>query len=68
MKRLAQDKDHPLSKDVVWKEAVQKVLGEDSLDLDNIAEKKNRALGESQLPHGLGDFFFDEDSPLHPGK
>ena len=68
MKRLTQDKDHPLSKDVVWKEAVQKVLGDDALDLDGMAEKKNRALGETQLPQGLGDFFFDEDSPLHPDR
>ena len=68
MKRLAQDKDHPLTKDVVWQEAVQKVLGDDALDLDGMAEKKNRALGESQLPQGLGDFFFDEDSPIHPDR
>ena len=68
MKRLIQAKEHPLSKDLVWQEAVQKVLGDDALDLDAMAEKKNRALGESQLPQGLGDFFFDEDSPLHPDR
>ena len=68
MKRLAQDKDHPLSKDIVWQEAVQKVLGDDAVDLDGMAAKRNRALGETQLPQGLGDFFFDEDSPLHPDR
>ena len=68
MKRLEQDKDHPLSKDAVWQEAVQKVLGDNALDLDGMSEKKNRALGETQLPQGLGDFFFDEDSPLHPDR
>ena len=66
MKRIVQDKDHPLGKDTVWQEALQKVLGDEALDLDGMAEKKNRALGESQLPQGLGDFFFDDDSPLHP--
>ena len=68
MKRLAQDKDHPLSKDIVWQEAVQKVLGDDAVDLDGMAAKRNRALGETQRPQGLGDFFFDEDSPLHPDR
>ena len=68
MKRLVQDKDHPIAKDKIWQESIQKVLGEDALDLDEMAEKKNRALGESQLPQGLGDFFFDEDSPIHPDR
>ena len=68
MKRLIQDKDHPIAKDTIWKESIQKVLGEDALDLDEMAEKKNRALGQTQLPQGLGDFFFDEDSPIHPDR
>ena len=68
MKRLSQDKDHPIAKDLVWQESIQKVLGEDALDLDEMAEKKNRALGQTQLPQGLGDFFFDEDSPIHPDR
>jgi MoxR-like ATPase len=68
MKRLIQDKDHPIAKDTIWKESIQKVLGDDALDLDEMAEKKNRALGQTQLPQGLGDFFFDEDSPLHPDR
>jgi MoxR-like ATPase len=68
MKRLIQDKDHPIAKDTIWKESIQKVLGDDALDLDEMAEKKNRALGQIQLPQGLGDFFFDEDSPLHPDR
>ena len=33
LKRLSQEKDHPLSKDDVWKESVSKVLGEDAMDL-----------------------------------
>jgi MoxR-like ATPase len=68
MKRLIQDKDHPIAKDTIWKESIQKVLGDDALDLDEMAEKNNRALGQTQLPQGLGDFFFDEDSPIHPDR
>ncbi len=68
MKRLIQDKDHPIAKDTIWKESIQKVLGDDALNLDEMAEKKNRALGQTQLPQGLGDFFFDEDSPIHPDR
>ncbi len=66
LKRMSQDKDHPLSKDEVWREAVEKVLGEEALDLDSMAARKRRALGDERLPMGLGDFFFNEDSPLHP--
>ena len=68
MKRLIQDKDHPIAKDTIWNESIQKVLGDDALNLDEMAEKKNRALGQTQLPQGLGDFFFDEDSPIHPDR
>ena len=68
MKRLIQDKEHPIAKDMIWQESIQKVLGGDALDLDEMAENKNRALGGSQLPQGLGDFFFDEDSPIHPDR
>ena len=57
-----------LLKDTVWQESIQKVLGDDALDLDEMAQKKNRALGGTQLPQGLGDFFFEEDSPIHPDR
>jgi len=66
LKRMSQDRDHPLSKDEIWLEALEKVLGEEALNLDELAQKKKRALGSENLPMGLGDFFFDEDSPLHP--
>ncbi len=66
VKRLAQDSDHPLSKDQAWQEAVEGILGEDALDLDKLAERKRRALGNERLPMGLGDFFFGESDPLHP--
>ena len=66
LKRLSQQKDHPLSKDDVWKESVSKVLGEDAMDLDSLAAKNSRSLQNENFPMGLGDFFFNEDNPLHP--
>ncbi len=66
LKRLRQDKTHPLGKDPYWREAVSRVLGEEALDLDGMAEGKRRALGNESMPMGLGDFFFGEDNPLHP--
>ena len=66
LKRLAQDKDHPLAKDAAWSEAVASCLGDDALDLQSLAERKRRTLGGDAVPMGLGDFFFSPDSPLHP--
>ena len=66
LKRMAQDPNHPLGHDVAWREALTKVLGEEALDLDGLAKRRSYALGGQGLPKGLGDFFFDEDSPLHP--
>jgi len=66
LKRLSQGKDHPLSKDDVWNESISKVLGEDAIDLDSLAAKNSRSLQNENFPMGLGDFFFNEDNPLHP--
>ena len=60
---MSQDREHPLSKDEVWLEAVEKVLGEEALNLDELAEKKKRALGSENLPMGLGDFFLMKTAP-----
>ncbi|MEX2174084.1 MAG: AAA family ATPase [Pirellulaceae bacterium] len=68
MKRLAQDRDHPLSKDQAWREALEKCLGEDALDIEAAAQRRARTLGEGNVPLGLGDFFFDPDDPLHPDR
>jgi len=68
MKRLAQDPKHPMSKDAAWGEALQKCLGDDALDLHSLAQKKARTLGGSDVPLGLGDFFFNADDPLHPDR
>jgi len=66
MKRLAQDPDHPVSKDQAWREALEKCLGEEALDLENLAQQRKQTLGGQMLPMGLGDFFFNPEDPLHP--
>lgn len=66
LKRLAQDSNHPMSKDAAWREALERCLGEDAINLEELAERKRGSLGANALPLGLGDFFFDPDDPLHP--
>ncbi|MEW4489857.1 AAA family ATPase [Thalassoglobus sp. JC818] len=66
LKRLAAEPDHPLAKDAVWRDSLEKCLGEDATDLQSLADKKRQSLGGNVLPMGLGDFFFDPDHPLHP--
>lgn len=66
MKRLAQDKEHPVSKDQAWREALEKCLGEEALDLEALSQQRHRTLGGQTLPMGFGDFFFNPDDPIHP--
>ncbi len=66
LKRIAQDPTHPVAKDVAWSEAVMRCLGDEALNLDELARRKSRTLGGSAVPMGLGDFFFNPDDPLHP--
>jgi len=68
MKRLAQDPKHPLAKDAAWREALEKCLGPDALDIQGAAQRRSRTLGGENVPLGLGDFFFDPDDPLHPDR
>jgi MoxR-like ATPase len=68
LKRLAQDQTHPLAKDAAWREAVEKCLGADALDVEEAAKRRARTLGGDSVPLGLGDFFFDPDDPLHPDR
>ena len=68
IKRLAQDPQHPLSRDRAWREALERCLGEDALDIEAAAQRKARTLGGQNVPLGLGDFFFDPDDPLHPDR
>ena len=58
--------EHPVAKDAAWRESLEKCLGQDALDLQTLSERKKRSLGGDAVPMGLGDFFFDPDSPLHP--
>lgn len=66
IKRLAQDSDHPVSKDKAWRESLENCLGDDALDLQALADRKRAGLGGEHTPMGLGDFFFSQDDPLHP--
>lgn len=68
VKRLAQDPAHPVALDRIWQEALLKVLGAESLDLEELSKRRARAMGDQALPKGFGDFFFGEDDPLHPGR
>ena len=68
MKRLMQDQSHPVSQEAAWREALEHCLGDEALDLDALAERKNRTLGGNVVPLGLGDFFFSPDDPLHPDR
>ena len=66
IKRMRQDPDHPVSSDDAWREALEKCLGQEALDLESLAEQRNRTLGGQSVPLGFGDFFFSPDDPLHP--
>jgi len=68
LKRLAQDSDHPLSRDEAWRESLERVLGEEALDLEKMAEQRNRALGGEVPGVNLSDFFFGSDDPLNPNR
>jgi len=51
----------------LFQQAIRQILGEEALDLDALAEKRQRQ--GLRLPNmQLGDFFFDGDNPLNPDK
>lgn len=68
LKRMIQDPDHPIARDVAWQEALEKCLGEDAVDLEQLAKRRRRTLGGDAVPLGLADLFFDPDDPLHPDR
>lgn len=68
IKRLAQDPKHPVSKDAIWREALERCLGSEALDLEELGRRKRRTLGGSGVPMGMGDFFFSNSDPLHPDQ
>jgi MoxR-like ATPase len=66
IKQIAQDPQHPIAKDKAWLGSLEACLGSDALDLQSLSERKKQSLGGNVVPMGLGDFFFDPSSPLHP--
>ncbi|MBI1312441.1 AAA domain-containing protein [bacterium] len=66
LKTIAQDPDHPLGRDALWREALIRCLGDDALNLAELAERRQQSLGGNMMPMGLGDFFFNPNDPLHP--
>ncbi|HJP14156.1 MAG: AAA family ATPase [Nitrospinota bacterium] len=68
LKRLAQDPAHPLGRDEAWRESLEKVLGEEALDLNALARRRRQAMGDEPPPMNFGDIFFGDDSPLHPDR
>ncbi|QDU36389.1 Denitrification regulatory protein NirQ [Maioricimonas rarisocia] len=68
IKRLASEPEHPLGKDDAWREALERCLGDEALDLESLANRKRQSLGGNAVPMGLADFFFDPSSPLHPDE
>jgi MoxR-like ATPase len=68
IKRMAQDPRHPLAKDSAWLESLECVLGQEALDLEDLAARKRRSLGDQFSPMGLGDVYFDPEDPLHPDR
>lgn len=68
LKTIAQDPDHPLGRDAMWREALVRCLGDDALNLAELAERRQQSLGGNSMPMGLGDFFFNPNDPLHPDQ
>jgi hypothetical protein len=68
LKRMIQDPDHPISRDEAWQEALEKCLGEDAVDLEDLAQRRKRTLGGDAVPLGLADLFFEANDPLHPDR
>ncbi len=68
IKRMIQNERHPVSRDTAWQEALERCLGEDAIDLEQLAQRRRRTLGGDAVPLGLADLFFDPDDPLHPDR
>lgn len=66
VKLMAQDSTHPLAADVAWREALEKCLGSEALDLERMAMTRAASLGGQALPMGFADFFFESRDPLRP--
>jgi hypothetical protein len=49
----------------LWEQSIRQILGEDALELEELAKKRSRQDLESM---GLGDFFFEPGDDLNPDK
>lgn len=68
IKRMIQNSDHPIARDDAWREALERCLGEEAVDLEQLAQRRRRTLGGDAVPLGLADLFFDPDDPMHPDR
>jgi hypothetical protein len=66
VKRISQETDHPLAHDVAWREALERCLGNEALDLDRMAKTRGQSLGGQTMPMGFADFFFQQGDLMHP--
>jgi hypothetical protein len=57
LKRIQQDPNHPLAKDVVWREAVEKCLGTEAPHLNSLAERRRDSLAGRPYRWALGISF-----------
>lgn len=49
----------------LFNQAIKQILGEEAMDLENLAIKRKTA--DAEMPSmGMGDFFFSDDSELNP--
>lgn len=64
LKRLQQNPKTKLNK--IWEEGIRMVLGEEALNLEALAEKRNRFMANEDPRKDLGDFFFEEGDDLNP--
>ena len=68
LKRIAQDRDHPIGRDLAWQEALANCLGRTRSTWRRWPSVARRTLGGDAVPLGLADLFFDPDDPLHPDR
>lgn len=61
LKRLSQDPEHPLAEDEAWREALDRVLGVQPDELEELAARRRRALGAEEAGVDWRDLFSDDD-------
>ena len=66
LKRLGQQAEHPLSEDEAWREALDRVLGVQPHELEELAARRRRALGADESGVDWRDLFADGDDEPRP--